>query len=91
MSQAQATMEPIAVDVQTLEWWTVREFANRYRVDKSTVGRWIRAGKLKAARLGKEWRIHVREVERVRAEGLPTVEDVGPVDLGDEWNCPQYA
>jgi excisionase family DNA binding protein len=56
--------ELIASDIQTLEWWTPKECANRWRVSTDTVIRMIDRGELKGLKFGGRWRIHNSVVER---------------------------
>ena len=55
------------------EWWSVEEVANYFRVNRETVRRWVRGGKLPAAKPGggrtSPLRIHQVEVERLAAYG----------------------
>lgn len=77
-------------DVGTLEWWTVREVANLFRVSPDTIHRRIKSGHIRCVPFGdKSRRIHRDEVERLRRSGLPTVEAAAP-QPGHEWNTPQY-
>ena len=47
---------------------TAAEFARRTAVDKATVIRWLRAGKVKGWQTpGGHWRIDETEVERIRS------------------------
>lgn len=42
---------------------TVHEVADRMKVTPRTVGDWIRSGKLRAIKVGRDWRIAVRDLE----------------------------
>lgn len=46
------------------EFYTPAEIADNLRVNIMTIYRYIRAGKIKAHKLGKEFRINVKEYER---------------------------
>jgi len=46
------------------EFYTPAEIAEKLRVNIMTIYRYIKAGKIKAHKLGKEFRIDVREYER---------------------------
>ena len=48
---------PVAMANKPARYLTVKEAAGRLRVARETVYRWLRAGKLTAVRVGKEWRI----------------------------------
>ena len=51
---------------------TVREVAERLKVNPQTVRRWIRAGILPASKVGRrQWRVTGQEVERRAEERLP--------------------
>jgi excisionase family DNA binding protein len=55
------------------EWWIVEEVAAYFRVTPETVRRWVRGGKLQAAKPGRgrtsPLRIHQVEVERLAEFG----------------------
>jgi excisionase family DNA binding protein len=59
-------------ELRTLEWHTPRELAGRWRVSKSTVIRWLDAGKLLGKRFGHQWRVHETVVQAFERDGLPT-------------------
>ncbi len=44
---------------------TVPEVAKYLRVSRTTVWRWCNEGKLQAFKVGRGWRIHRAEVERI--------------------------
>jgi putative resolvase len=46
------------------EFYTPAEIAEKLRVNIMTIYRYIKAGKIKAHKLGKEFRIDVKEYER---------------------------
>ena len=48
-----------------IDFYLVEELAEKLRVNKMTIYRWIKAGKLEAAKIGKEYRIARREFERL--------------------------
>ena len=58
-------------------YFTVEEVAGRLKVSHMTVYRWIKAGKLAAYKIGGEFRITERDIERfLEARRLPAkVED----------------
>jgi len=47
-----------------MEFYTPAEIAEKLRVNIMTIYRYIKAGKIKAYKLGKEFRIDVKEYER---------------------------
>lgn len=51
--------------MQTKEFYTAQELAEKLRVNIMTIYRYIKAGKLKAYKLGKEFRIEKKEFERL--------------------------
>lgn len=44
---------------------TVKEVANYLRLSRTTVWRWCNEGKLPAFKVGRGWRIHKREVDKM--------------------------
>ena len=44
---------------------TVREVAEYLKLSRTTVWRWCHAGKLQAFKVGRSWRIHRSELERI--------------------------
>ena len=49
--------------VMSSEWMTVEEIANDLRVKDSTVREWIRQKRLKAAKVGRDYRIRRRDYQ----------------------------
>ncbi len=47
------------------EFYLVEELATKLRVNPMTIYRWIKAGKLTASKIGKEFRITKAEFERL--------------------------
>ncbi len=45
------------------EFYTVREMASKLRVNVMTIYRYIKAGKFKAYKIGKEFRIYKNDLE----------------------------
>jgi excisionase family DNA binding protein len=43
---------------------TVHETAEHLQVKESTIRAWIRQGKLRAIKFGREWRVTVKDLER---------------------------
>jgi excisionase family DNA binding protein len=60
-----------ANDVGTLEWFTVREVANRWRVSADTVLRMIERHEVVAKKFGFKWRIHTTAVESFERSARP--------------------
>jgi excisionase family DNA binding protein len=52
-----------------MEYYTPQEVADKLKVDIRTVYRWIREGRLKAAKVVTLWRIPKGELERLLGEG----------------------
>ena len=44
---------------------TVQEVANYLKVSRTTVWRWCKEGKVAAFKVGRGWRIHRLEVEKI--------------------------
>lgn len=61
--------ELTSADIQSLEWWTPRECANRWRVSVDTVLRMIDRGDIKGLKFGGQWRIHNSAVEKYEQGG----------------------
>jgi putative molybdopterin biosynthesis protein len=55
------------------EVWTTDEVASKLKVTRRTVQQWINEGKLKALRIGREFRIEAQELEafKERARQAP--------------------
>ncbi|MCJ7576775.1 MAG: helix-turn-helix domain-containing protein [Dehalococcoidia bacterium] len=51
-------------DAMDHKFYTTQEIADIFRVDYMTVYRWIRAGKLKAYKIEKQYRITELDLER---------------------------
>ena len=54
------------------EWLTIKEAAFELDVDYKTVWRWIQEGIIEAAKLGRVWRIHRSEFDRLRSSFKPS-------------------
>jgi len=52
-------------------FYTVEELAVYLKVAEQTLRAWIRAGKVRAVRLGRSYRIPIAEVRRMISEGVP--------------------
>lgn len=56
-------------EIATLEWWTVRELANRWRCDPSTITKRCNEDLDFARKLPGGWRIHKSTIDRVEKLG----------------------
>ena len=54
---------------------TVREVAEYLKLSRTTIWRWCHAGKLKAFKVGRSWRIHRSELERITGHNLRSVDE----------------
>lgn len=52
-------------------WLSTAEIAARYGVDSTTVSRWCQSGRLSARKVGRHWRIRVRDWKAFRDAGMP--------------------
>jgi excisionase family DNA binding protein len=73
MSLQIATLAAVDEDEGTSDdWWSVTQVAREFSVDPETVKRWIRRGRLKAAKPGgtrnSKWLIDQAEVDRLAAQ-----------------------
>lgn len=57
------------------EWMTTEEIANILRVKESTVREWIRQKRLKAAKIGRDYRILREDYQKFIAESYNVDED----------------
>ena len=53
---------------------TVREVAEYLKLSRTTIWRWCHAGKLQAFKVGRSWRIHRSEVEKIVGQNLGAME-----------------
>lgn len=53
-----------------MELFKPTEAADAFGVRRLTVYRWIKAGRLHAARIGRQWRITGEEIERRKRERM---------------------
>jgi excisionase family DNA binding protein len=72
----------------TLEWFTLREIAERWRVSVDSVSRIIDRGDLLARKFGGQWRVHTSAVEAYEQEAKPRRRQVearpaAVIDRGD--------
>lgn len=50
--------------------WTIKDLANYFKLDYTTVYDRVIAQKIKAVKFGCQWRIAEEEVERLKKEGF---------------------
>ena len=50
--------------------YSLIEAADKVDVHVNTIRRWIKEGKIKAVKMGKNWKISEDELERVLKEGI---------------------
>ena len=65
MSDEKVKVIPIELHVYTLQ-----ETADTLKVSTKAIRNWIKAGKLKATKIGREYRIQEQELKRVLDEGI---------------------
>lgn len=58
-------------EVSTLEWWTVREVANRWKVSVDVVYDALTDKSLLGRKFGGSWRIHSSAIAAYEAPGIP--------------------
>lgn len=56
--------------MNTRDFYLVGELADKLRVNKMTIYRWIKAGKLPAVKVGKDYRITKEDFERAISEHI---------------------
>ena len=54
---------------------TVQEVADYLKLSRTTIWRWCNEGKLRAFKVGRGWRIHRLEVEKMVGQNLGAMED----------------
>ncbi len=54
---------------------TVREVAECLKLSRTTIWRWCHEGKLQAFKVGRGWRIHRSELEKIVGQKLGAMED----------------
>jgi excisionase family DNA binding protein len=57
---------------------TIEAAAERLKLKPDTVRDWVKAGKLKAVKLGRVWRVDAEDLERL-LRGEPTAEDLDDI------------
>jgi excisionase family DNA binding protein len=50
------------------QWYTLKEIAEKFKVTVQTIRNWIRQGKIRAIKLGGNWRISQSEVDNFTEE-----------------------
>jgi excisionase family DNA binding protein len=58
-------------DVATLQWWTVRELAVRWKVSQDVVYDLLTSKELLGRKIGGNWRVHSDAVHAYEASGIP--------------------
>ena len=61
---------------------TVPEVAKYLKVSRTTVWRWCNNGKLLAFKVGKNWRIHRSEIEKIVGKELGRIDKQEPDNNG---------
>lgn len=67
-------------------WLTPEQVGRELNVHPATVRLWIRAGRLGATRVGRSWRVHRSEIDRLLTSGAspayvePDVDGPGPAE-----------
>jgi len=61
-------LQSVLEAVMSSEWMTTEEIANILRVKESTVREWIRQKRLKAAKIGRDYRISREDYQKFIAE-----------------------
>ena len=56
--------------------YTVTHICNTLRLHRNTVINWIHAGKLRAVRIGRDWRIPESEIARIMSVGVIDPDDL---------------
>ena len=54
---------------------TVREVAEYLKLSRTTIWRWCHEGKLQAFKVGRSWRIHRSELERITGHDLRSADE----------------
>jgi len=49
---------------------TVREVAEYFKLSRTTIWRWCNEGKLQAFKVGRGWRIHRSEIEKITGQSI---------------------
>ncbi len=67
---------------------TVEEFAEYFRTTTTTVYRWLKQGKIKGIKIGKEWRLDEEAINALMSES--DTEDISPLNLWDALNTNEH-
>lgn len=67
---------------------TVQEVADRMKVTPRTVGDWIRHDKLRAIKVGRDWRVSVKDLESFANAHANIPNRNGSVDMSAERRPP---
>jgi len=67
---------------------TVQEVADRMKVTPRTVGDWIRHDKLRAIKVGRDWRVSVKDLETFANAHANIPNRNGGVETGAERRTP---
>lgn len=49
---------------------TISEVAKELKLSEMTIFRYLKSGKIKGVKIGKNWRVKQEEVERIKEEGV---------------------
>lgn len=55
---------------ETIKLYSLQEVADLFKVSKQSVYNWLKAGKIKAKKYGKEYRVTQEELNRLIKEGV---------------------
>lgn len=56
--------------MSTLKLYSLQEVADTLRVTRQTIYNYLTAGKIKAVKMGKEYRVDEKELQRILKNGL---------------------
>jgi excisionase family DNA binding protein len=62
---------PLEMTMDDIDLLTVEETATQLKVQAETVRDWLRAGKLKGVKAGRQWRVRRRDLEAFLIEPEP--------------------
>jgi excisionase family DNA binding protein len=58
-------------ELQSLQWWTVREVATRFKVSQDVVYDLLTTKALIGKKIGGAWRVHTEALHAYEASGIP--------------------